>query len=1059
MRFFSMLLSVLLLSGMLSAQKKILVTPTDEVIPIEPGSSASVLMKQWEQRQISAKTGACSDKLYFGYDPVTYPVTSNFGAFHKDVMGQWYEAKADGTIDTIFMQTFGAIGAYDSTVYVRVHESFISDEAGPGVRPGPYNPPCQNWGYWVNTEDADQGVAAFIEDATDTSWVSTINGSPVPSFSPFGVELWGLEGYPLLLSPNNLEYVAMSDLAYDIDVVTGDYFFISMRVANPAANGGHIDESADVRTEWAASGFTVTTGDEDYPSRNWKFYEHDKGPSNCAGFPVDSIKRGWVARGGFTADTLSVGMYNIWYAMTVTSNVPPQISDVTNIPTTFSNASQFVLATITDCNLAAPENAGVATAVLRWSINGDIQTDIPMEDIGSDFWQGEIPGQPAGTNLTYRVIATDLDGAVANGPPGNYSVVAYGSQWYGLDTGVVCGNNDITGTGAVIDTSDFFVPSSGTTSTAPKDDGTAGPFDMGADFTVFGDEFRYAWVGVNGAIALSKTATDTLDVSSNGFYTGGWTFPDGQHNGRTDTAGVANGFMPPMTIAAFWNDLIIGDTANQFGNIRVGDDGDTCLFVVQYDSIGIFDLEDGPSADITKFRIVLNRCTGAVEFQYVSVGTGGLDSTALIGMQADLNEVSGPVAGSIFFNQNGEPGETRPRDNYCVRIYPRIGAGAIEGWNIMAVSMVPNNANYGKTALYPSAVSPAYKYSNGYVTEDPLVMGRGYWLKFDEAGGVGASNASFDHTVTASVVTGWNLFGGPSGIVPVGDITENGMSVTSSYFGYGEAGYFTATDIWPGYGYWVKTDGAGTLDMNSASAAPKAAPVAGLGSGTPEGNRLIIYDAAGRTQTLYLSDESSLQKALSFYEMPPVPPSGAFDARFSSQRFLEAYPSNLTKGTKYEYPISIQAAAYPVAVRWEISSPLSGGRKMVLATADGKSMVIEGSGATMLTADAAKGVVVKLSDDVNLPSTYALSQNYPNPFNPVTHMTVDVAGTSEVDVVVYDMLGRRIAILMKGVQEAGTYNVTWDGRDGNGLSVPTGVYVVRMSADNFSTARKVMLMK
>jgi hypothetical protein len=519
-----------------------------------------------------------------------------------------------------------------------------------------------------------------------------------------------------------------------------------------------------------------------------------------------------------------------------------------------------------------------------------------------------------------------------------------------------------------------------------------------------------------------------------------------------------NGLMPPMLIAPFWNDLIVGDTGATYGKILVGDDGDTCLFITQWDSIGTFALS-GPSADITKFRLVLNRCTGVVEFQYVSVGTTGLDTTALIGMQADSNAVSGPNPGYIFFNQEGEPLQTVPRDNYCVRIYPRIGSGAIEGWNIMAVSMVPNNANYAKTALFPTASSDAFKYSNGYVTEATLVMGRGYWLKFDEAGGVGASNATFDHTVSASVVTGWNIFGGPSGVVPVGDITENGMNVTSSYFGYNAGGYFTATDIWPGYGYWVKTDGAGTLDMNSASAAPKAAPVAATGTELVTANRLVIYDAAGRTQTLYLADEASMTKALSFYEMPPVPPAGAFDARFSSQRFLETYPTDLAKGTGFEFPISIQAAAYPIAVRWEISSPVSGGRKMVLATADGKSFVMEGSGATMLTADAAKGVVVKLSDDVNLPSTFALSQNYPNPFNPVTHMTVDVAGTSEVDVTVFDMLGRKIATLMKGVQEAGTYNVTWDGRDGNGLSVPTGVYVVRMSADNFSFARKVMLMK
>ncbi len=396
MRFFSLFLSVLILSAVMSAQKRYLVSPNDEVIPIEQGKSASASIKEWKQRMISSRNGACSNKFYFGFPQEIYPLTNNFGAYHKDVMGQWFTAKATGTIDSLFWEQWVAVNSYDSTVYLRIHESYIGPTYGPGVRPGPFNPPCQNWGYWVNTNDPDQGVAAFIEEATDTSWVSTINGSPVPSGPPFGDEIWGFGGVAVQVHANTLN-------AYDLGVLgsptvtIGDHFFVSQRVNfNPAWPGQHLDGSIEGRTEWGAAGFIVSTADEDYPARDWKFYEHDKGPSNCAGAPIDSIRRGWVARGGFSADTLDVGMWNWWYAMTVSSNVPPIILSQDDVPTTFDTGAQTVQAMIEDCNPANPGNAGVASAILRYSVNNVVQPDIAMIPLGGDTFEGTLPGQPAG---------------------------------------------------------------------------------------------------------------------------------------------------------------------------------------------------------------------------------------------------------------------------------------------------------------------------------------------------------------------------------------------------------------------------------------------------------------------------------------------------------------------------------------------------------------------------------------------------------------------------------------------------------------------------------------
>ncbi len=400
-----------------------------------------------------------------------------------------------------------------------------------------------------------------------------------------------------------------------------------------------------------------------------------------------------------------------------------------------------------------------------------------------------LPGASVDDAVSYKFVAADSTGFADSTAAFSYKIVSLATEWYTADTGATCTVQDISASGALIDTSDFFVPHYAGSGTAPKDDGGAGPFDMGTNFTLFADTFRYAWVGVNGALALGKSPLDTLDVNANGFATTFWDFPNAQKSGRTDTAGASN--MPGMFIAPFWADLIIGDSAATYGRILYGNNANPCLFIVQWDSIGAFD-NLGSTQDITTFRAVLNRCDGTVEYQYESIGTTGLDSLALVGMQADSNANSGPVPGWIYVNRNTYPYETKPRDNWCVRLVPNIATVVLDGWNIVAVSATPIDANYGKSVLFPGSTSPAYEYAAGYISADPLVKGRGYWLKFDGAGAAGASPGMFDTAVVATVLDKWNLIGGPSGYVASAEIVPTGTTIASPFYGYGLAGYYTA---------------------------------------------------------------------------------------------------------------------------------------------------------------------------------------------------------------------------------------------------------------------------
>ena len=87
-------------------------------------------------------------------------------------------------------------------------------------------------------------------------------------------------------------------------------------------------------------------------------------------------------------------------------------------------------------------------------------------------------------------------------------------------------------------------------------------------------------------------------------------------------------------------------------------------------------------------------------------------------------------------------------------------------------------------------------------------------------------------------------------------------------------------------------------------------------------------------------------------------------------------------------------------------------------------------------------------------SAFSLQQNYPKPFNPNTEIRFQIADYGWVTLKVYDVLGREVAVLVDGTQEAGHRTVKFEAR---GLS--GGVYFLRLHAGNYISTRKMLLTK
>ncbi|MBU8921866.1 MAG: T9SS type A sorting domain-containing protein [Bacteroidales bacterium] len=86
-------------------------------------------------------------------------------------------------------------------------------------------------------------------------------------------------------------------------------------------------------------------------------------------------------------------------------------------------------------------------------------------------------------------------------------------------------------------------------------------------------------------------------------------------------------------------------------------------------------------------------------------------------------------------------------------------------------------------------------------------------------------------------------------------------------------------------------------------------------------------------------------------------------------------------------------------------------------------------------------------------------QNYPNPFNPVTTIAYVLAADLSVELTVYDVSGRRIAVLEEGIQLRGNHEVVWNGTDIRGNRVSSGVYFYRLRAGKDLFTKKMVLLR
>jgi probable HAF family extracellular repeat protein len=100
------------------------------------------------------------------------------------------------------------------------------------------------------------------------------------------------------------------------------------------------------------------------------------------------------------------------------------------------------------------------------------------------------------------------------------------------------------------------------------------------------------------------------------------------------------------------------------------------------------------------------------------------------------------------------------------------------------------------------------------------------------------------------------------------------------------------------------------------------------------------------------------------------------------------------------------------------------------------------------------GIKTSIKDNAEKINTFSLYQNYPNPFNPVTRIRYEVPTSVHVTIIIYNIVGQKIATLVDEYKSSGRYEQTW-----NAAGLSSGIYFYRIQAGSSVTTKKMILMK
>lgn len=363
-----------------------------------------------------------------------------------------------------------------------------------------------------------------------------------------------------------------------------------------------------------------------------------------------------------------------------------------------------------------------------------------------------------------------------------------------------------------------------------------------------------------------------------------------------------------------------------------------------------------------------------------------------------------------------------------------------KGWNLLSLPVLPSDTRWN--SIYPQSIGgePYRFFQQSYQNEEMLQAGVGYFIKYGQyldTKIAGTKINRISSTINPVRLTpGWNTIGGLSVPVNVKDIDFDPYNTSipnkpiKSVYGYKtDRGYFETSEILPGLGYWIQVSDDGYLKLTAPSGIKYSDDV------NTEKQEIInastkvtISDKAQHSNDLYISKASDVRS----FELPPLPPMGMFDVRFTNNANAENTVNPIVR---------FQGVEYPVAITVEDATATY----TVIDIVTGKALgTISSNNSTVIINNENVEAVKLLKADA--PVTGAMIQTIPNPASGATTVQFTVPQNGFVTLKVYNMLGIEVATLVQEFKNADSYSVPF-----TTAALPSGQYTVKMVAGDVTT--------
>ncbi|MGM0588262.1 MAG: T9SS type A sorting domain-containing protein [Bacteroidota bacterium] len=386
------------------------------------------------------------------------------------------------------------------------------------------------------------------------------------------------------------------------------------------------------------------------------------------------------------------------------------------------------------------------------------------------------------------------------------------------------------------------------------------------------------------------------------------------------------------------------------------------------------------------------------------------------------------------------------QDNISARTYPlaSFDASQISGteWK-----MVSSPLSSDDQLSWPTNAQ-IIGFDGTYEIVESMQMGRGYWIKSFEEGEIKyKGGARLQNSV--QLKAGWNLIGSIGDTVSTQAIIDGGDILSSTPVKTFENGsYVDATEILPGGGYFIHANSEGTIELRvdttqSAKRSPQPRMVS-LDDKKTQWDQLQFSNQV-QTADLAIASQALTAEQQEYFLVPPMAPQTELDVRtITGHRVTDDLTTQIELTTS-TYPVNITLKPGSSSdERYQLTGYL-GGQK--------HDFTIDSENPVTLTQAYDKLTLTRL-DASEIPAETQLQANYPNPFNPSTTIRYQLANTSDVEISVFNITGRKIQTLVQKRQQPGSYQISFDGR-----SLSSGTYFIHLNAGDYREVRKMSLIK